>query len=266
MKTNKLKLIILKVFAATTMFVAQSSSAQIPVTDLINRAEMLIQELNQLDQLDEMYKQTLQQLIDYKLQLQNLQKLGGPVRANVQTNVKNQLANNVNDFGISNLNGIPKMDSAAGTFYTNADALLNKQIGQTQGSEAEVRNDMQSVGLDSSKTNSMATDARINKEKYDRVLDDMRQVALTRKNSEERAKQANEITAKMAELDDNNTVGAIQLLAAQNSLAYAQTEDLIKNQAAILKNSQEQQARQTIEDNKVRQKELDRLKKLKQKN
>jgi hypothetical protein len=266
MKFNKLTLNVLKGIAASSALVTQVSFAQIPVTDLVNKAELIVQQLNQLDQLDEMYQQTLQQLIDYKLQLQNLQKLAGPARANVQTNVKNQLANNVNDFGVSNLNGIPKMDSAAGTFYTKADALLVKQIGQTQGSESDVRNDMQSVGLDSSKANSMATDARINKEKYDRVLDDLRQVALTRKNSEERAKQANEITAKMAELEDNNTVGAIQLLAAQNSLAYLQTEDLIKNQAVILKNTQEQQARQTIEDNKVRQKELDRLKKLKQKN
>lgn len=226
-----------------------------PVIDAASIAEALIQEANQLDQLKQQYK-------DYKLQIENLEKLDENLRRNVLLYIQSQLRNNINDYGVSELNRLPKLFSSANTFYAAADSILTNQIGKVPATRLQVIEAMNSIGLDSSNPDGMLQDATVDRKKYERILDDIRQVSLTRANAENRSAQANEITTKMASLDSNNTVGAIQLLAAQNSLSYAQMEDLIKNQATIIKNIQEEQARLLIENQKSRDKELKRIKKM----
>lgn len=244
------------IFVAAGIAATNSAFAQgVPVYDYAAIVEALNQELNQLNQLK-------QQLVDYKLNLENLKKLDGTIRNEIQGNVQNQLKNNVSDFGISDLNTIPTTSSDAGVFYSQAESVLKRNVGNLPYTEGALIGEMTSAGMDAGEENGMFQTGKVDRKKYERVLDDMRQVALTRKNAENRALQANNITAEMANLDSNNTVGAIQLLAAQNALLYAQNEDAIKNQAAILKTAQEAQARELIEAQASREKEIKRLKNL----
>ena len=226
-----------------------------PVIDAASIIEQLVQQLNQLNQLRQQY-------IEYKLQIQNLEKLDENLRRNVLIYIQSQLRNNINDYGISELNGLPKLSSSVNTFYGNAETILTNNIGRVPATRQQTIEAMNGIGLDVNNPDGLLQGATIDRKKYERILDDMRQVSLTRSNAESRSTQANEITAKMASLDSNNTVGAIQLLAAQNSLSYAQMEDLIKNQAALIKNMQEEQARLLIENQKSRDKELKRIKKM----
>jgi len=226
-----------------------------PVIDIASIIEAIVQQGHQLSQLRQQYE-------DYRLQIQNLEKLDDNLRRQVLAQIQNQLRNNINDFGVSELNKLPKLSSNGGVFYSGAENILTENIGKVPATRAQTISDMNSIGLDSSNPDGMLRGATVERKQYERILDDMRQVALTRSNAEARAVQANQITEKMASLESNNTVGAIQLLAAQNSLSYAQMEDLIKNQAAIIKNTQEDQARVLIENQKSRDKELKRIKKL----
>ena len=139
---------------------------------------------------------------------------------------------------------------------------MNASIGNVPRSAARTDADLSALGLKPGQDTSFGRDNYHDRQQYDRVMDDMRQVALTRQNSEQRAQQANQIAREMERLPDNNTVGAIQLLSAQNTLTYAQNEDLIKSQAAVLKNQQEAQLRLLVEKEELRKRELERLQKV----
>ena len=229
----------------------------IPTYDNMNFINMLKSELNELNQIQ-------QQLTDYQLQLKNLSKLEGTIRNDVLNNVVNQLKNNVNDYGVSELNGVVRANSDPSVYYQQTDSLLKNNIGNTPYDTSTLTNQATNVGLDTTNSAGLYASGVADRKQYERVLDDMRQVSVTRSNSENRQAQANNITQQMATLDSNNTVGALQLVAAQNSLAYAQNEDLIKNQATLIKIQQEQEARRLIENQKAREKELARLNDLKQ--
>lgn len=239
-----------------------NASAQLTVWDPGNYYEAVIQELNQLDQIAIQNAQQLQQLTDYRLQLQNLQQLSGSLRGDVKQRLAQQLLGNVQDFGRSLLNKTSTKDPNSGSYYVQAEDIISTGIGSVPRSTAATDVDLGAVGLGTGQQSEIGRDAYKDRQQYDRVMDDVRQVAMMRKNSEERATQANAVANEMARLPDNNTVGAIQLLSAQNSLAYAQQEDLLKNQAAALKEAQERQLRVLVEKEELRKRELDRLAKV----
>lgn len=239
-----------------------SNAAGIPTIDISAIVEMLVQELNQLDQLEQLNSQSLQQLIDYRLTLQNLQQLPGDIRAQVQQAVLGQLQNVVSDFGVSKLNEVVTLNPNSSNFYTSADETIRDTMGDAPMSADEFEQNLQAMGINKSDASFLRNSANLDRNQYRRVLDDMRQVALNRQNSQRRAQVANNISQQMANLGDNNTVGAIQLLSAQNSLKYAQDEDLLKTQNSILKNMQEQQARLLAERAAEQRKELARVQKV----
>lgn len=252
--------------AVTMVLHAPHAAAQWIVNDPVNYVENLIHSINQLDQLAVLNAQQLQQLQDYRLQLLNLQKLGGNLRQGVQTNVGQQLLGNVNDYGRSLRNQTSTRNPNSSSYYIQAEDIVSTSIGDVPRTTAATDVDLGSVGLGRGQQSGIGRAAFQDRQQYDRVMDDVRQGAITRQNSETRAVQANALAGQMATLGDNNTVGAIQLLSAQNSLAYAQQEDLIKNQAALLKDSQERQLRELVEKEAFRKRELERLSKLKAEN
>jgi hypothetical protein len=251
---------------ATMALHSPQASAQWIVKDPFNYMENLVHSINQLDQLAVLNAQQLQQLQDYRLQLLNLQKLGGTLRQGVQSNLGQQLTGNVNDYGRSLLNKTATRDPNSSSYYMQAEDIVSTSIGDVPRTTAATDVDLGNVGLGRGQQSGMGREAYQDRQQYDRVMDDVRQGAITRKNSETRAVQANAMANQMANLGDNNTVGAIQLLSAQNSLAYAQQEDLIKNQAALLKDAQERQLRSLVEKEAYRKRELERLSRLKSEN
>lgn len=251
MKLMKIRSAIIAV-ALSGIFHAPVQAQGIPVIDVASIVEALNQELNQLNQLK-------QQLIDYQMQVQNLQKLNGPIRGNVANNVKLQLNSNNRDFGISGTNSIARMDADPTKFYRNAETTLKSTVGAAPYTAAKLQQETADIGGVNAHP-----DALVDRERYDAMLDDMRQVSLARQNSEARTTQASAIADEMANLDSGNTVGAIQLLAAQNSLSYAQMEDLIKNQLLLLKNEQEKKAKELADAQKIREKQIKKAKDLKQ--
>lgn len=254
-------------FAASAMclvLAAPAAHAQWAVIDGPNLAQALLDEYNQLEQIGLSNKDALQQLENYKLEIKNLQKLDGPVRGDVRKRLEKQLLNNIKDYGRSLLNKSATVDANSDSYYVTTEEIVNTGIGNVPRSTARTDADLSALGLKPGQETAIGRDNYRDRHQYDRVLDDMRQVALTRQNAEQRAQQANQIAREMERLPDNNTVGAIQLLSAQNTLTYAQNEDLIKTQSALLKNQQETQVRLLVEKEEWRQRELRRLQKVKE--
>lgn len=252
--------------AAAGLAIALSSPAafaQWTVFDPANLTEAIVQEINQLDQLAMQNTDAIQQLTNYKLQLQNLQQLPGSVRGDVKDRLQKQLLGNVKDFGRSLLNKNATNNPNSASYYVQAEDIINVGIGDVPRTTASTDTELSSLGMTTGRDSSFGRDNSRDRMQYDRVMDDMRQVALTRQNADDRAVQANQVTGEMAKLSDNNTVGAIQLLSAQNTLAYAQNEDLLKTQSAMLKNQQEAQMRLLVEKEEYRKRELARLAKIK---
>lgn len=252
-------------FAATALCLALAAPvahAQWAVIDGANLGQAILDEYNQLEQIGLQYKDELQQLENYKLQIKNLQKLGGTMRADVRDRLERQLLNNIKDYGRSLINKSAMVDANSDSYYVVTEEIVNASIGNVPRSAARTDADLSALGLKPGQDTSFGRDNYHDRQQYDRVMDDMRQVALTRQNSEQRAQQANQIAREMERLPDNNTVGAIQLLSAQNTLTYAQNEDLIKSQAAVLKNQQEAQLRLLVEKEELRKRELERLQKV----
>ncbi|WP_395398722.1 hypothetical protein ACHMW6_00170 (plasmid) [Pseudoduganella sp. UC29_106] len=235
---KRLKMTALSISLA---FAVGSANAGLPVFDYANLAEAILQELNQIEQLGQLNMQTLQQLKDYRLQLQNLQQLKGQVRDEVKQRLQQQLLSNVRDYGRSLMSKSVTADPNAGSYYRLSDDIVSTSIGGVPRSAAETKSNALRVGL--SQDSAMTLEASRDRMQYDRVQDNMRQVALTRANAERRAEQANAVTKEMSQLKENNTVGALHVLAAQNSIAYAQGEDSIKTQTTLLQNMEEQRTR-----------------------
>lgn len=233
----------------------------IPTYDNMANIRLILTGITELDQLAQQTTQTIQQLTDYRLQLQNLQSLPGTVRSQVQSHLVGQLQNTVGDYGASNLNGLARINPSATTYYDQAGILINNEIGVTPVDTNALNQQLQQVGIDPANS-AVGKNNTVTRNQYLRTLDDMRQVALSRQNSQNRAVVANNIATQMTNLPANNTVGAIQLLGAQNSLTYAQQEELLKTLSLQLKNMQEQQLREISEDAENRAREMKRLKKL----
>jgi hypothetical protein len=250
-------LVLLAPLTLALLLCPMKANAQWAVYDGANWYENMLQQINQLDQLRELVGANKQQLIDYKLQLDNLKRLPGALRSEVKTRLRKQLEKNIKDYGKSLLNKTSTQDPESDSYYVLADDIVGKSIGEMPKEDTYLQSDLRAVGL--SESASIAKKNQIDRMHYERVTDDMRQVAVMRKNAEYRSAQANAIAEQMADLPDNNTVGAIQLLSAQNALSYAQNEDLLRSQGALLRNAQEQQLRQLNEAEAARRRELDRL-------
>lgn len=266
MKTaiHKVQRAIAGVAAGLALALASPAAfAQWTVFDPANLGEAIVQEINQLDQLGLQNADAIQQLQNYKLQLQNLQQLPGSVRGDVKNHLQKQLLGNVTDFGRSLLNKNATNNPNSASYYVQAEDIVNVGIGAVPRTTASTDAELASLGIGTGQDSGFGRDNSRDRMQYDRVMDDMRQVALTRQNADDRAVQANQVTNEMTKLSDNNTVGAIQLLSAQNSLAYAQNEDLLKTQSAMLKNQQEAQMRLLVEKEEYRKLELARLAKIK---
>lgn len=234
-----------------------------PVFDITNFLQALLDELTQLDMLYEQELAHLQQLREYRLQLENLKQLPGSIRNEIKDNLKRQLLNNVQDYGRSLLNKTATQNPNAGSYYVVAEDILalamDRDVPRTL---AKTTLDLVRLGMKPGKDSGLGRDSHVDRMHFDRIMDDLRQIALSRHNAENRGEQANVIAKRMAEMSDNNTVGAIQLLSAQNSLSYAQNEDLIKAQAAMMKAQQENEVRLLVEKEAARKHELNRLAKI----
>ncbi|RZI40356.1 hypothetical protein EGT07_23730 [Herbaspirillum sp. HC18] len=250
--------------ASMGAIVPQSAHASgIPVVDVAAIAQLIVDQISQNLQYGEQAAQTLQMYTDYALQLQNLAALPGAVRDQVENNLKTQIANNIADFGVSYLNGATTLDPNSPAYYANLEGMYKLGMNEVPRTTTSLDVDLAAVGLGTGTATAMGQSAYTDRVQWERVMDDMRQVALTRKNAEQRSVQAKNIAVEMKNLPANNTVGAMQLLAGQQTLNYAQNEDLLKNQAALLKNDQEQQARFLAEREELRKRELTRLNKVK---
>lgn len=250
------------VLALSAVVCAPPASAQWAVIDPANLVESILQEINQLEQIAGDRAAAVQQLREYKLELENLKQLPGNLRNEVKDELRRQLLSNVRDYGRSVLNKMNTQDPNSGSYYVVAEDIVSTGIGNVPRTTASTDVDLINLGIAPGQNSGIGRDVAVDRQHYDRVMDDMRQVAVTRKNSEYRETKANHIAQGMANLKDNNTVGALQLMSAQNSLTYAQNEDLVKVQAAILKNEQENQLRQLVAKEQARKQELSRLQKL----
>ncbi len=235
----------------------------IPVYDAVNFFQMLLDELTQLEHLAQQELAHLQQLREYRLQLENLKQLPGNIRNDIKDNLRRQLLQNVRDYGRSMLNKVNTQNPSSGSYYVIAEDIVSTAMGRdVPRTLASTTLDLVGLGMKPGRDSAIGRDTYVDRMQFDRVMDDLRQLAMTRQNSEDREGRANEIAGQMANLSDNNTVGALQLLSAQNSLTYAQQEDLIKAQAALLKATQEAEMRLLVEKEAQRKAELKRLSKL----
>lgn len=237
-----------------------ASAAGIPVIDITAILQLIAEQITSNDQLLQEIQQTSQMLTDYSLQLQNLQQLPGTLRADIQNRLATQLTSNLGDFGASLLESITTSDPNPATFYTAVETTLKAALGETPRAISALNIDLTALGITPAPGVPMY-DAQIkDRVQYERILDGYRNAALVRKNAADRATQAVGIANQMAGLPDNNTVGAIQLLGAQQSLGYAQNEELLKMQALLLKTMQESKAQQLAESELFRQAQITRLK------
>lgn len=236
-----------------------NSTAQIPVTDIalnvlqgFSYAEQLLQYAEEVSQMVQMYE-------DYALQLQNLTKLPGEIRGQIEGRLNIQLTSNLHDFGVSFLGAISKTNPDKRSFYSNTEELFRAAYGSTPRTTSALAPSLEALGIRADMSSPIYKASYQDRLNWERMLDDMRHTAVARQNAEDRSAEATSITAEMKSLGDNNTVGAVQLLAAQQSLGYAQQEDLLKTQAQALRVMQQHEAQALAEQDDFRQHELTRL-------
>jgi hypothetical protein len=237
----KLKNSIKNIVAASFLVGASFAQAQIPVTDAISIGQQIIDYANQGLQYAELLDQYNQQLTDYSLELQNLAALPGTVRNQVSSRFNLQSASNLTDFGVSYGGSSMLLSPNTSTFYNQAETLLTNINGNVPQPITSLNTTLASLGLPTNNTNPVWQSGFSDRMKYEGLLDDYRANSLMRENASNRANEAKNVTAEMANLPANNTVGAIQLLAAQNALSYAQAEEVLKQQAIANRLTQQQQ-------------------------
>lgn len=257
--TRMARVLAMTAAAGATLAFSSAANAQIPVTDIalnvqqvLAYAEQLLQYAGELEQYANMVEQ-------YELQLTNLTKLPGTIRTEIQSGLEAQLVSNLNDFGVSYLGQLPQLAADTSTFYANAETLYKNAYSSTPRTMATATSTMSAVGLPTDMSSPMYKGAYQDRMTWEKLLDNMRQSAVMRQNAQNRSTQANSITSQMQALPDNNTVGALQLIAGQASLAYAQNEDLLKTTSQTLRVLQEKDAQTLSEADVLRQHELDRL-------
>lgn len=238
MKNNQ---IIKKLVVALGFVLSTQANAQIPVTDAGSIAQQIVDYANQGLQYGELLNQYNQMLTNYALELQNLAALPGTVRSQVQTRLLGQLNSNLQDFGISYQGGDILFNPNSPNYYQQLEQFLKNIHGDVPRQMTTVNADLAAMGMPTNGTNPVWQGAYTNRMKYEGMLDNLRANALMRNNAANRANEANNIASQMANLPANNTVGAIQLLAAQNSLSYAQQEEVLKQQAIANRLLQQQQ-------------------------
>ncbi|WKB50507.1 hypothetical protein [Eleftheria terrae] len=236
------------------------AQAQIPTTDILTNTQLTIDYGNQMNQYAELVDQYTQQLEDYQLQLQNLQQLPGTIRAQVRNRFSHQLTSTHQDYGLSYLNQYIRLNPAAGSYYPQLESMLKTALTVVPRTMNALNLDMEALDLPQDLSNPVWKRAYTDRIQYERLLDDHRALALQRQNAQERAQEAAAITSQMQALPDNNTVGAIQLLAAQNSLTYMQNEELLKANALLAKPIQQKEAEILANREARRQLELERVK------
>lgn len=237
MKNKMMKKLVL----AVSIVFATQANAQIPVTDVASISQQIIDYANQGLQYSELLSQYNQMLTNYSLELQNLAALPGTVRNQVQGRLLAQLNSNLQDFGVSYQGGDMLFNPNAANYYTQLEQLLKNVNGEVPRQMTSVNTDLAAMGMPTNSTNPVWQSSFSNRMKYEGMLDNLRANALMRNNSANRSNEANNIATQMANLPANNTVGAIQLLAAQNSLGYAQQEEVLKQQAIANRLLQQQQ-------------------------
>lgn len=238
MKKNNM---IKKMVVALSLVFATQANAQIPVTDAGSIAQQIVDYANQGLQYSELLSQYNQMLTNYALEIQNLAALPGTIRSQVQTRLLSQLNSNLQDFGVSYQGGDILFNPNSANYYQQLEAFLKNIHGEVPRQMTTVNTDLAALGLPTNSTNPIWQGAYTNRMKYEGMLDNLRANALMRNNAANRSNEANNIATQMSNLPANNTVGAIQLLAAQNSLSYAQQEEVLKQQAVANRMLQQQQ-------------------------
>lgn len=238
MKKNNM---IKKIVVALSFVFATEANAQIPVTDAGSIAQQIVDYANQGLQYSELLSQYNQMLTNYALEIQNLAALPGTIRNQVQTRLLSQLNSNLQDFGVSYQGGDILFNPNSANYYQQLEQYLKNIQGDIPRQMTTVNADLAALGLPTNSTNPVWQTAFTNRMKYEGMLDNLRANALMRNNAANRSNEANNIATQMSNLPANNTVGAIQLLAAQNSLSYAQQEEVLKQQAIANRLLQQQQ-------------------------
>jgi hypothetical protein len=245
--------------AGATAPTTPSYAQGIPVYDNLSVIQQFVDYVEQgmhYIQLLDQYKQLVK---SYALEIQNLQQLPGAIRSQISGVLSTQLTTTLNDMGLSNGGNTLGMNTKSATYYSDLEAKLRTTYGALTSTMATLNASLSALGLPANATNPTYTANLQDRMKYEQMLDQFRLASQIIQNGRDREGSARSVTAQMASLPDNNTVGAIQLLGAQNALNYAQLEDLLKVQAAQLKAAQDQEARVLAERDQYRQAELNRL-------
>jgi hypothetical protein len=245
--------------AGATAPTTPSYAQGIPVYDNLSVIQQFVDYVEQgmhYIQLVDQYKQLVK---SYELEIQNLQQLPGAIRSQISGVLGTQLTTTLNDMGLSNGSNTLGMNTKSATYYSDLEAKLRTTYGALTSTMATLNASLSALGLPANATNPTYTANLQDRMKYEQMLDQFRLASQIIQNGRDREGSARNVTSQMASLPDNNTVGAIQLLGAQNALNYAQLEDLLKVQAAQLKASQDQEARILAERDQYRQAELNRL-------
>lgn len=263
---SKIKKTIIASACAMTVTFAPLNAANasgIPVVDVASIAQQIIDYAEQILMYLKQVDQYQQQLTDYALELQNLAALGGTIRNDIKTTFTNQLVKVTSDFGASVGFQDLNMNPDQANYYAILENKLIAAHGNVTRTTAAMNAALAALGVPSVANDPLYATNIADRKKHALVMDSIRLAHQTVNNAQKRAGVANGISDAMKNLPSNNTVGAIQVLGAQNALTYSQMEDLLKVQAANLKLAQDEEARALANRELIRTNQLNSIQKAK---
>jgi conjugal transfer/entry exclusion protein len=263
---SKLKKSVLSTACAVALAVVPVrfvNATGIPVVDALSNAQQLIDYAEQLLMYAKQVDQYQQQLTDYALEIQNLQALGGTIRGDIKTTVTNQLVKVTTDFGASAGFQDLNMNPDQANYYANLENKLTAAYGNVTRTTAAMNTALAALGVPSVTNDPLYAANIADRKKHALVMDSIRLAHQTINNAQKRSGVANGISEAMKNMPSNNTVGAIQVLGAQNALTYSQIEDLLKVNAANLKLAQDEEARALANRELIRTNQLNAIQKAK---
>lgn len=249
--------------AAAALMAGQAVAQGIPVYDNLTQVRLVLDSVEQARQYTALIDQYTQQLTSYSLEVQNLAALPGSLRNDVQGTVSQQIGRVTGDFGVSVGNSIMNMNTDSTSYYAALENKLAVLHGNVPSSLAGVSAALAALDITPDMSNPTYKGTVADRIKYEKVLDSYRLAGQLVNNSQKRATVSSAVSNSMKDLPANNTVGAIQLLATQNTIAYGQNEDLLKAQASLLQAEQDKEAQRLADRETLRQLGLARTARIK---
>ena len=205
---------------------------------------------------------TINVINQYKTMLENLKALPTALRSQAESEMGRMTGVNINDWGLNWQNYHVSYDPDDSAYRNNLEAYLNSAFSYNSmpRDSSAIYNDLLQVpAMFSGNT---LRNAQIDRNQYEALMDSMRQIAIQRKNSQQRQGIVKQAASELTNLPEKSELRAMQLNGLLNSLTYQQLDDLNKGLSQQMLNDQRTAAVRLAEREAARRRSLNEAKKM----